>query len=256
MSNLIRLDQHPLADANWRSRCRKELNHNGVLVLHKFLKPKVLQTIIDDGNALHPLAYRADSRHNVYLLEPDDAYNDDHPRNREIPSTKSCITHDQLPADSPLRQLHNDTLFKSFLCDVLGEANLYSFADPYSSITFHYAAEGQELGWHFDNASFAITFLVQRPRAGGEFQFVRDLRNSETGMTDYDGVGAVLDDRHPVDTLNIEEGDLVLFRGRDFLHRVTPTRGDVTRMIAVLAYNTRPGVALTESARMTFYGKL
>ena len=36
------------------------------------------------------------------------------------------------------------------------------------------------------------------------------------------------------------------------LHRVTPTEGDVTRMLAVLAYNTQPGIALSETARMTF----
>ncbi|MGP4128360.1 hypothetical protein OJE16_00555 [Pantoea tagorei] len=48
----------------------------------------------------------------------------------------------------------------------------------------------------------------------------------------------------------------MLFRGRNSLHRVTPTEGDITRMLAVLAYNTQPGIALSETARMTFYGRL
>ncbi|CAI2018231.1 Uncharacterised protein [Serratia fonticola] len=56
--------------------------------------------------------------------------------------------------------------------------------------------------------------------------------------------------------LAINEGNLVLFRGRNALHRVTPTEGDKTRMLVVLAYNAQPGIELSESARMTFYGRL
>lgn len=68
-------------------------------------------------------------------------------------STKGCITDDAIAAESPLRQLYNDALFKSFLCEVLGEEALYPYADPLSSINLHYAPNGQELGWHFDNSS-------------------------------------------------------------------------------------------------------
>jgi len=189
-------------------------------------------------------------------MKPDEAYSADHPRNRDVSSTKGCITDDLIAADSPLRQLYNDALFKYFLCDVLGETALYPYADPLSSINLHYAPDGQELGWHFDNSSFAITLLVQKPRGGGLFQYVKDLRDADAGEMNFDGVAAVLDQRHPVDALAIEAGDLVLFRGRNSLHRVTPTEGDITRMLAVLAYNTQPGIALSETARMTFYGRL
>ena len=44
--------------------------------------------------------------------------------------------------------------------------------------------------------------------------------------------------------------------GRNSMHRVTPTVGERTRILVVLAYNTEPGVALSEAARMTFYGRL
>ena len=49
---------------------------------------------------------------------------------------------------------------------------------------------------------------------------------------------------------------LVLFRGRNSIHRVSPNESDKTRMLAVLAYNSQEGVELSESARMTFYGRL
>lgn len=256
MSALIRFDLHPLADADWRRACREQLNQHGALVLRQFLQPAALQAIIAEGDAQRHLAYHTASKHNVYLMKKDEAFNADHPRNRDVISTKGCITDDVIAADSPLRQLYNDELFKSFLCDVLGEEALYPYADPLSSINLHYAPDGQELGWHFDNSSFAITLLVQKPRAGAVFQYVKDLRDADAGEMNFDGVAAVLDQRQPVDALAIDAGDLVLFRGRNSLHRVTPTEGDITRMLAVLAYNTEPGVALSETARMTFYGRL
>ncbi|MBK0090243.1 2OG-Fe(II) oxygenase [Erwinia sp. S59] len=256
MSALIRFELHPLADADWRRECREQLNQHGALVLRQFLQPNALQSIIAEGDAQRHLAYHTLSKHNVYLMKNDEAYDADHPRNRDVISTKGCITDDVIAAESPLRQLYNNELFKSFLCDVLGETALYPYADPLSSINLHYAPDGQELGWHFDNSSFAITLLVQKPRAGGVFQYVKDLRDADAGEMNFDGVAAVLDQRQPVDALAIEAGDLVLFRGRNSLHRVTPTEGDITRMLAVLAYNTQPGIALSETARMTFYGRL
>ena len=54
----------------------------------------------------------------------------------------------------------------------------------------------------------------------------------------------------------MENGTLVLFRGKDAIHRVTPTIGNRTRILSVLAYNSKPGVQLSETARKTFFGKL
>ena len=72
----------------------------------------------------------------------------------------------------------------------------------------------------------------------------------------FEGVGALLDGAVAPEVLTMEPGTLVLFRGRNSVHRVSPNESDVTRMLAVLAYNAEPGVALSESARMTFYGRL
>ena len=71
----------------------------------------------------------------------------------------------------------------------------------------------------------------------------------------FDRAGAILDGDEVVRTLEFEPGDLVLFRGRNAMHRVTPTEGDTTRILVVFAFNDRPGVALSESALSTFYGR-
>lgn len=72
----------------------------------------------------------------------------------------------------------------------------------------------------------------------------------------FDGVGALLDGDVKPDVLAIEPGGLVLFRGRNSIHRVSPNESDRTRILAVLAYNSEPGIELSESARKTFYGRL
>jgi hypothetical protein len=39
------------------------------------------------------------------------------------------------------------------------------------------------------------------------------------------------------------------------MHRVTPTIGAVTRLLVVFAFNDRPGIGLSDSALLTFYGR-
>lgn len=65
------------------------------------------------------------------------------------------------------------------------EGELHEYADPLSGINLHYAAEGQELGWHFDNSSFAITLLIQKPQAGGVFEYVKEVRDADAGEINY-----------------------------------------------------------------------
>lgn len=253
---IIQLDAHPLHQADYRQQCRARLDRDGALVLRGFLTPQALAIVREEGERRRHQAFYANSAHNVYLLKPDAAYADDHPRNRAVVSSKGCITDEEVPADSPLRALYHDALFKAFLCEVLNERQLYPYADSLSSINLHYAHTGQELGWHFDNSSFAITLLIQKPLDGGQFEYVNALRDADAGEMNFDGVAEVLEGRRLPDRLAIEPGDLVLFRGRNAMHRVTPTQGEITRMLAVLAYNAEPGVSLSETARMTFYGRV
>ena len=139
---------------------------------------------------------------------------------------------------------------------IVGEDGLFPYADSLSSINVHYAPEGKELNWHFDNSEFAITLLLQSPQGGGAFEYVKDLRDADAGEMNFEGVADLLDGRTSPDVLDIAPGTLVLFRGRNSIHRVTPTVGDTKRILVVLAYNSEPGIALSESARQTFYGRL
>ncbi len=246
---------HPIADPDYVDRCRRQLDRDGALVLAGFFTEAAIHRIVDESAHRCDDVFYAASTHNVYLTPPDPMLPDDHPFNRQVASSKGLIADDQISATSPLRTVYDSDDFRAFLCGVLGIDRLYPYADDLSSINVHFASEGQELGWHFDNSSFAVTMLLQAPEGGGGFEYVRDARAADRGEMGYDRVAAVLDGSEPVERLDIAPGDLVLFRGRDALHRVTPTEGSTTRMLVVFAYNSEPGVALSESAIDTFYGR-
>jgi hypothetical protein len=246
---------HPIDDAGYRASCRKRLIQNGALVLQSFFTREAIERVVKESAHREPDAYFASSSHNVYLTPVDPERASDHPFNRQVESSKGLIADDQIPADSPLRELYVDETFRSFLCAVLGIEAIYPYADDLSSINVHFAPTGKELGWHFDNSSFAVTMLLQAPEAGGVFEYVPAVRDADAGEMAFERVGAVLDGEEPVLTLDFAPGDLVLFRGRDALHRVTPTEGSRTRILVVFAYNDEPGVSLSDSAASTFYGR-
>lgn len=256
MNTVIDQTRHPINEAQYRQHCKRDLDAHGVLVLPAFLTDDALANMVEEGRQCQHLAYYTVSDHNVYLKPHDPAFSDDHARNRLVSSSKGCITTDQIPDRSVLRALYGSSTFKAFLGSVLDEPALYEYKDPLSSINVHYAAQDQELGWHFDNSSFAITLLIQKPDAGASFEYVKDVRDADHGDMNYEQAAHILDGDSPVKNLSMDAGALVLFRGRNSIHRVTPTQGDTTRMLAVLAYNTEPDIALSESARMTFYGRL
>ncbi len=256
MHNIVDLERFALSDRIFRKRCRDALEYDGYLLLRGFLRPDAVQSVCQAALENQHLAYYCVQEHNVYLTPGDEEFPSDHPRNRCVSSSKGCITDDQVAKDSVLRTLYDSGGFREFLCTVLDEDTLYEYADPLSSINIHYAREGQELGWHFDNSSFAITLLLQSPVGGGEFHYVRDLRFAPDGELNFEGVRQVLDDERESQHLDIEPGTLVLFRGGNSMHRVTPVKGPTTRMLAVLAYNSEPGIELSESARKTFFGRL
>ena len=256
LKDIADLKQFALAKTKFQSDCRDILESSGCLILKNFLSPQAVKLARKEALLNQYLAYYCIQEHNVYLTTQDTDYDENHPRNRSLKSSKGCITDDQVPTESLLRILYDSVDFRNFLCAVLGEDALYEYADSLSSINIHYASAGQKLAWHFDNSSFAITLLLQQADSGGDFQYFRNIRYNSKGDLDFEGTRKVLDGNQEPQNLRMEPGTLVLFRGRESIHRVTQVKGEKTRILAVLAYNSQPGIELSEEARMTFFGRL
>lgn len=256
IDTIIARDAHPIGQPDFDAKCRAILDRDGVLVLKDFIQAAALAAMRAESEVGQDNAYFCTQTHSIYLTPHDPSFPDDHPANRKVTSSKGCICEDIIDAASPLRTLYDAALFQNFVASVTGQAALHPYADGLSSINIHYANRGQELGWHFDNSSFAITLLIQKPDAGSRFEFIKDLRDAKAGDMNYVGVAALLNGNPKPDVLTMDAGTLVLFRGRNSIHRVSPNESDKTRMLAVLAYNAEEGVSLSENARMTFYGRL
>ena len=169
---------------------------------------------------------------------------------------QGCICDDQIEAGSVLKQIYHHPIFKAGLCDILGRSALYPYADTLSSVNIHYARKGEELNWHYDNSSFAVTLMISPATKGGHFEYVQNVRQADKGEMGFDVTRQIVDGERLVKRLSLGAGDLCLFRGRNALHRVSPVEDDSTRQLAVLAYNSQPGISLSDTAQTTFMGGL
>lgn len=61
--------------------------------------------------------------------------------------------------------------------------------------------------------------------------------------------------RDDVVRLPMTPGTLLIFEGRHSLHRVSPLRGATSRLVGLLAYDTKPGTVSTEILRLARYGR-
>ena len=251
------LTAYPIGDPQWQEDMRLELKKTGVLQLSHFLTPEALSSVTLESAQGLAQAWFDPRHHNIYLSEDDPDFPPDHIRNRHFLSSKGCITDDQISSKSPLKCLYNNPTFTNALATILNEEKLYAYADSLSSINIHYARLGEGLNWHFDNSSFAVTLMISPAMKGGDFEYVRDVRDADRGEMGYDLAASVVNGDTVVNALTLTPGDLLLFRGRNSLHRVTSvTDAQSVRQLATLAYNNTPGAALSEKARMTFFGRL
>ena len=86
--------------------------------------------------------------------------------------------------------------------------------------------EGHYLPWYFDGNEFTVSILTQKAKEGVLFEFVPDLR--KPGDENLDSVKTILKgSRDRVRSLKLKPGDMLLFKGRYSLHRVTWVRGKI-----------------------------
>ena len=256
LQDIINFKLHPIDNSNlYVKRCRDELQKNSILFLNNFLAEKTLVNLQREAQILYNKAFYCSQNHNILLTEKNTQLDDNHPCNIDVVSDKGCVPHDWIPENSSLRIIYNSSLFKNFIQSLLSVEIIYPYADTLSSINYNYYEKSQQLGWHFDNASFAISLMIQAPVSGGGFEYVVDARNVEKNILNVQLVDSVLKNKYPVKKLQIEEGTLVLFYGSNYLHRVTPVTSNKHRVLVTLNYNLQKNIELSENARLTFFGR-
>lgn len=261
LNGVVDLDRYPIDDLatpagrSLLDRVRAALRDVGASDLPGFLRPEAVAAAVDSALAVRADAFRTEQEHDVEFssLAAEEREAGD-PLRVRVRSAKEGIAADRIPPDSPVSRVYRSDAMLGFIGAALEVEPLYRSADPLGSLNLMYYLPGDELGWHFDNADFVVTLLLQAPEAGGTFEFVPMLR-TETDRND-DGVRSLLDGIHPdVRVMSGAPGTLALFRGHWSPHRVTPVEGSTMRINAVLSYAGTPDHRLTQKTYELFYGR-
>jgi len=132
LSDVVDLSAYPLHDHALLERCRAAFDREGVLTLKGFLRPEAVIDLVKEAQRERKHAFFTASTHNVYLTPKDPSLPEDHIFNRQVSSSKGCITTDQVPAGSGLHSLYNSHVFRGFIAQLVGEQALFEYADPLS----------------------------------------------------------------------------------------------------------------------------
>ena len=256
ISEIINYNEHPLDNYDYINLCKKKISNKSLLVLNNFLTKKCLDELIIEALELQNKAFYCSQNHTILLNKYDNSLETNDPLNIEVTSDKGCVPHDMLEKNSKLNILYKSLIFKNFLKEVLCLKNLYPYSDTLSSINYNYYQNTQQLGWHFDNASFAITLMIQSAESGGDFEYVNKGRDYNKNFINKSYIKKILNSSIKANKINANAGTLVLFYGRNYLHRVTPVTSDKPRILVTLNYNEEEGTKLSENARLTFFGRI
>jgi hypothetical protein len=259
-ADLVDLSRYPIGDLTSAAAqrvvldYRQQLAETGVALLNGFLTPAATAAMAAEARDHAGLAFFCDSTHNVYLEPDDGAFPPDHPRRRRLHTVVGSIAYDLLPKESPLRRLYGWDNLLEFVRQVLGRPALYRLADPLGALSINVFKPGGHHSWHFDETEYTTTIMLQEAEHGGLFEYLPHLRRPDAG--EYDAVQRVLDgDEHGVQRLPFTAGSLSIFAGRVSMHRVTEILGDRLRLVAVLAFNGKPGVTNSDEVRRLFWGR-
>jgi hypothetical protein len=259
-ADLLDLARYPILDLNRAAtreltrHCRDQLDRTGACELPGFLKPDAVATLVRESDALAARAYHSVVTGTPYLEAPDPSWPNDHPRKFYEPTSVGVVAYDQFPRDSAMRQLFEWDPLMEFIAAALNKDRLFRYADPMGALNLAVMGDGERLHWHYDQTDFVTSIALRPSAAGGDFEYVPLIRSATDEnyprvqrLLEGSGAGVVRVPMHP--------GTLLLFEGRNSIHRVTPIGGSTTRLVALLAYDTKPGTRSSKGLQMARYGR-
>lgn len=258
VTDLVDISRYPIhCDGPERTavlaRVRADMEREGCAVLRGFLTEQGVVALTAEADDVADSGHRSFSRTNAYFTPDDPALSSDDPRRQFFDRSNAFVPADNFASDGPLRSVHDSVGFDAFIQDCLQEKNFYRYADPLADVIVNVAYEGNGFPWHFDTNNFTVTLAIQNAEAGGAFEYAPGIRENDENFAE---VGRVLDGRSDrVRVLELEPGDLQLFRGRYSLHRVAPLKGSRPRYVAIFSYVEEPGMVGSPERTRQLYGR-
>ena len=261
IEDIVDLDTYPIhrldspVRAELVAETRKQMDAVGCCRISDFVRPEAIAAMKEEAERLHDRTTWAVMDHNPYAGPDDPSLPDDHPRRRFQHRESGFINSDELDATSVLNRIYDADVMTHFVWECLGtDRPIYRWSDPLGCNPYGIMESDHYFPWHFDGNEFTVSILVQKAEGGGVFEYVPDIRTPDD--ENFPGVQAVLDgSRDGVHELDLEPGDLQLFKGRFSMHRVTRIVGDTTRIIALPTYVYDPFRMNSPHHAETFYGR-
>jgi hypothetical protein len=245
-----------MVDLDWSSveRGRKQMHATGACELPGFVRPVALPQFVEDARRLAALAHRSGGLGTVYLGFPDETFAADHPRQWLGNYGVGAVAYDLFPTDSVIRQLFEWEELRTFVAAILGLDTIYPYADPLGALNLAVMGEGDELQWHFDQTDFVVSLALQDADVGGDFEVAPFIRTADDER--YADVARVLaGDRDQLTVQPMTPGTLLVFAGRNSMHRVAPISGPTPRLVGLFGYDTQPGTMSSELLKAVRYGR-
>lgn len=137
--------------------------------------------------------------------------------------------------DGTIRRFFESEALRDYLSDVVGEEVFRVPYAPEEYIINSQNQSGDTHGWHFDDYTYALIWLVDAPGPfdGGRVEFVN--------FTEWDKAApreqliSLLRER-TVQSLHVPAGSCYIMKARYALHRVAPILNDVTRTVIVFTF--------------------
>ncbi len=232
---------------------RTQLATDGCAVLKGFLTEAGIAALTAEAEGVADKGHRSRSRTNAYFTKDDPSLPEDDPRRQFFDRSNAFIPADHFAPGGALRQVHDTLGFDGFIQACLQEDQFYRYADPLADVIVNMAEEGNGFPWHFDTNNFTVTLAIQNAEQGGAFEYAAGIRE---GDENFDEVAKVLNGTSDkITRLELQPGDLQLFRGRYSLHRVAPLRGNRPRYVAIFSYVEEPGMVGSPERTKQLYGR-
>ncbi len=232
---------------------RERLDVDGCIRFNQFIKNDYLTDLRRETESLAPQALFSIEEYTPYGTPPDHSFPDGHPRNNTHRTTSGNITRDLIPKSTLIQQIYLNPLFQRFIADCLEALEIFPFRDPMRGLIINAMPNNTTLGWHFDANEFVVSLMTKKAEQGGEFEYCPNIR--QPGTENYEAVQAVLDDkRDEVKVLDLQVGDIQIFKGRFSMHRVAPTQGE--RHTVIFGYSREPGYIGSVESTQRIYGRV
>ena len=261
MQRLINLSEYPINGPSEKlnsviDQVRSDLEADGCAVVRRFLSKEAVAELIKETSNVAQHAHHSSALTNAYFTEDDRSLPKSHPKRQFFQRSNAFIPADNFLKSGALRRIFDHEGFDEFIRACLNEPKdkFFRYADPLADAIVHVSLEGNGFPWHFDTNNYTVTLAIQNATEGGEFEYAPMIRQKNENFAEVSKV--LKNQSNLVKSINLQPGDLQLFKGRYSLHRVAPLKGKVPRYVAILSYVEEKNMVGSVERTKQLYGRV